>query len=108
MALGYFKNCIDGLLTAIFLGITFIILQSIEYFEADYSILDGVYGSVFYMLTGLHGSHVIIGIIFLIVCLFRILSTSFYKESVGFECAIWYWHFVDVVWLFLFVFVYWF
>jgi heme/copper-type cytochrome/quinol oxidase subunit 3 len=77
MALGYYKNCIDGLLTAIFLGITFIILQSIEYYEADYSIVDGVYGSVFYMLTGLHGSHVIIGIIFLIICFFRLISNHF-------------------------------
>ena len=107
MALGNFKNCIDGVLTAIFLGLIFIILQSIEYYEADYSIIDGVYGSVFYMLTGLHGSHVIIGIIFLIICFLRLISNHFTTQHyMGLIFAIWYWHFVDIIWIIVFLTVY--
>jgi heme/copper-type cytochrome/quinol oxidase subunit 3 len=91
MALGNFKNCIDSLFIAIILGFIFIILQSIEYYEADYSISDGVYGSVFYMLTGLHGTHVIIGIIFLVVGFLRLFLNHFTTQHyMGLIFAIWY------------------
>jgi len=65
----------------IILGIIFILLQATEYYEASYIIADGVYASVFYMLTGLHGSHVIIGIIFLIVCFFKVIIKSFFNKA---------------------------
>nr|YP_009092472.1 cytochrome c oxidase subunit 3 [Cyanoptyche gloeocystis]AIM52058.1 cytochrome c oxidase subunit 3 [Cyanoptyche gloeocystis] len=96
-----------GLIVTIFLGIIFTALQLYEYFEANFTISDGVYGSTFYMATGFHGLHVIVGTIFLIVCLFRQLNKHFTADGhVGFECAIWYWHFVDIIWLFLFFSVY--
>jgi len=67
----------------------------------------GIYGSSFFMATGFHGLHVIIGTIFLTVCLFRAMAGQFTAERhFGFEAAAWYWHFVDVVWLFLFAFIY--
>ena len=67
----------------------------------------GLYGSAFFMATGFHGFHVIIGTIFLTVCLLRLIGGGFTpKKHFGFEAAAWYWHFVDVVWLFLFAFLY--
>jgi cytochrome c oxidase subunit III len=99
-------------LATILLGISFLILQAHEYWEA-YSLLNlklsaGIYGTTFFMLTGFHGLHVTIGTIMLIVILWRMLKGDFNsKEHFGFEAASWYWHFVDVVWLLLFVFVYW-
>jgi len=95
------------LLLTIVLAVVFTCLQATEYVESSISISDGVYGSTFYMMTGFHGFHVIIGTIFLIVCACRIVSGKFsIVHFVGLECAIWYWHFVDVVWLFLYLFVY--
>jgi cytochrome c oxidase subunit 3 len=92
----------------IFLGFLFSLLQLVEYYEANFSISDGIYGSVFFMTTGFHGFHVLIGSIFLAVCLIRLLKNHFTREHhVGFELAAWYWHFVDVVWLGLFVSLYW-
>ena len=80
----------------------------LEYAEAPFTIADSVYGSTFFLTTGFHGFHVLIGTIFLLVCLVRLYNQEFTREHhVGFESAIWYWHFVDVVWLFLFVVVYW-
>jgi cytochrome c oxidase subunit 3 len=90
------------------LGFTFLGLQAHEYGEATFGFKDGIYPSVFYMATGFHGFHVLCGSIFLLVCLFRSLRGDFTPEQhVGFEAAAWYWHFVDVVWIFLFVCVYW-
>jgi len=78
-----------------------------EYRHAPFSISDGVYGSVFYMLTGFHGIHVIIGTIFICVQFARLTKDHFLPNShLGFEACAWYWHFVDVVWLLLFVIVY--
>nr|BBI37391.1 cytochrome oxidase subunit 3 [Placozoa sp. H11 HM-2017] len=101
-------NAVIGLLMTILLGIIFTGLQAFEYKEASFAISDSVYGSTFFMLTGTHGLHVLVGTTFLIVCFFRLLANQFTNSHhLGLEAAIWYWHFVDVVWLFLYVFVYW-
>jgi len=92
----------------IFLAVFFTIVQLSEYKESTFSINDGVYGSTFFMATGFHGFHVIIGTIFITVCYVRLLLHHFTKQHhIGFEAAAWYWHFVDVVWLFLFISIYW-
>ena len=95
------------------LGISFLTLQVVEYMEAynelGLTLGSGIYGSTFFMLTGFHGAHVTMGTIMLFVILLRCLRGHFSPENhFGFEAASWYWHFVDVVWLFLFTFVYWF
>ena len=102
------KNLVRGLLITVLLGITFTSLQAYEYGHAAFGFKDGIYPSTFFMATGFHGAHVIIGTIFLTVCLFRAIAGHFKPDHhFGFEAAAWYWHFVDVVWLFLFVCVYW-
>jgi len=99
---------IEALVGTIGLALFFTMLQYYEYSVAPFNISDSVYGSVFYMLTGLHGSHVIIGTLFLIVCLYRLTEHHFTKtHHVGFECGAWYWHFVDIVWIFVYFFIYW-
>ncbi len=91
----------------ILLGMIFTRSRPIEYSHAAFGFKDGIYPSTFFMATGFHGSHVIIGTIFLIVCFFRALAGHFKPDHhFGFEAAAWYWHFVDVVWLFLFVCIY--
>nr|AOY36450.1 cytochrome c oxidase subunit 3 [Chrysis longula] len=93
---------------SIYLGVIFSMFQMYEYFNAMFTISDSVYGSLFFLLTGFHGLHVLIGTIFLMVMLFRMEFDHFSKiHHVGFEASSWYWHFVDVVWLFLFLIVYW-
>ncbi|NRB10638.1 MAG: cytochrome c oxidase subunit 3 [Rickettsiaceae bacterium] len=100
-------NTVKALGLTILLGISFSCLQAYEYHHAAFKLTDGVYAANFYLATGFHGLHVIIGTIFLIVCYFRAKRGDFIKGGhLGFEFAAWYWHFVDVVWLFLFVFVY--
>jgi heme/copper-type cytochrome/quinol oxidase subunit 3 len=107
MVEGYFEESTAGLIITILLASIFTGFQVYEYMEATFDISDSVYGSTFYMTTGLHGLHVLIGTIFLTVCLLRHYKGHFTpKHHVGFEAAIWYWHFVDVVWLFLYAFVY--
>jgi heme/copper-type cytochrome/quinol oxidase subunit 3 len=102
-----YKNAIYFLLITILLGVIFSCIQYFEYKDAYFSISDGVYGSLFYLLTGFHGFHVFVGTVFLIVCFFRLILFHFTnKHHLGFEFAIWYWHFVDVVWLFLFFIIY--
>ncbi len=102
------KNTLLALATTIGLGLVFSTFQAIEYGMAPFAFAGGVYPSTFYMATGFHGAHVIIGTIFLIVCFVRVAKNQFTPERhFGFEAAAWYWHFVDVVWLFLFVFIYW-
>jgi cytochrome c oxidase subunit 3 len=92
----------------LFLAIWFTLEQFIEYAHASFNISDGIYGSIFYMATGFHGFHVIIGTIFIWVAYERFIRGHFTKEHhIGFEAAAWYWHFVDVVWLFLFISIYW-
>lgn len=100
-------EAVYGLLVTIGLAIFFTACQYFEYIYAPFNISDGVYGSIFYLMTGFHGLHVIIGTLFLIVCLFRLLYNHFTCEQhVGFEAAAWYWHFVDVVWICLYLCVY--
>jgi cytochrome c oxidase subunit 3 len=96
------------LIITIFYGVIFTFFQAYEYISAPFDISDGIFGSTFYLLTGFHGFHVLIGTIFLIVCLYRQLMYHFTRTShVGFECAAWYWHFVDIVWIILFICLYW-
>lgn len=102
------KESLSGLLYTIILAIVFTGLQYFEYTNASFNISDSVYGSCFYITTGFHGFHVLIGTCFLIVCLVRLTLHHFTRQHhLGFEAAAWYWHFVDVVWLFLYICVYW-
>ena len=92
-----------GLIIAIALGVLFTVFQAYEYSHAAFGFSGNIYGASFFMATGFHGAHVIIGTIFLFVCLMRVYRGHFTPEKhIGFEAAAWYWHFVDVVWLFLF------
>nr|YP_010946692.1 cytochrome c oxidase subunit III [Malaccina sinica]WGO57410.1 cytochrome c oxidase subunit III [Malaccina sinica] len=103
-----YNQTLQGLFFTIMLGIYFTILQAYEYIEAPFTIADSIYGSTFFMATGFHGIHVIIGTTFLITCLLRHYFLHFSSfHHFGFEAAAWYWHFVDVVWLFLYISVYW-
>ena len=96
-----------GLWLAIALGLLFTTFQAYEYSHAHFGFSGNIYGANFFMATGFHGFHVIIGTIFLAVCLLRVYLGHFTQDQhVGFEAAAWYWHFVDVVWLFLFAAVY--
>jgi len=98
----------QGLLLTVILGVYFTSLQALEYYEAPFCIADSIYGTTFFTATGFHGLHVIIGTIFLLICLLRHLRGHFSSNHhFGFEAAAWYWHFVDVVWLLLFVSIYW-
>jgi cytochrome c oxidase subunit 3 len=101
------KGLIQGLWLTVILGVTFTCVQAYEYMHAAFTFSGHIYGSTFFMATGFHGAHVIIGTIFLAVCLFRAYRGHFKPDHhFGFEAAAWYWHFVDVVWLFLFTFIY--
>jgi cytochrome c oxidase subunit 3 len=96
-----------GLWCTILLGMLFTSIQAYEYIHAPFNFKGNIYGATFFMATGFHGAHVIIGTIFLTVCLARAYKGDFTpKQHFGFEAAAWYWHFVDVVWLFLFVSIY--
>nr|UBD07322.1 cytochrome c oxidase subunit III [Synapturanus sp. MNHN-RA-2020.0079] len=102
------KTATQTLTMTILLGLYFTMLQAMEYYEASFTIADGIYGSTFFVATGFHGLHVIIGSIFLFTCLMRLTLLHFTSQHhFGFEAAAWYWHFVDVVWLFLYVSIYW-
>ena len=102
------KTLVNGLGLTILLGLSFTMFQAIEYSHAPFAFTGGVYPSVFFLATGFHGFHVIVGTLFLIVCWFRARAGQFTPQRhFGFEAAAWYWHFVDVVWLFLFVCIYW-
>nr|QVT11304.1 cytochrome c oxidase subunit 3 [Eleutheronema rhadinum] len=102
------KEAIQSLILTVILGLYFTALQAMEYIEAPFTIADGVYGSTFFVATGFHGLHVIIGSTFLAVCLIRQIWHHFTTQHhFGFEAAAWYWHFVDVVWLFLYISIYW-
>ncbi|MBI1262589.1 MAG: cytochrome c oxidase subunit 3 [Rhizobiales bacterium] len=101
------KGLVQGLVLTVILGLIFSALQAFEYMHAAFSFGGNIYGATFFMATGFHGFHVIVGTIFLIVCLLRAMKGDFTpKAHFGFEAAAWYWHFVDVVWLFLFASIY--
>jgi cytochrome c oxidase subunit 3 len=102
------ENAFLGLIFTVFLAVFFTTLQIFEYYTATFGISDSVYGSTFFMATGFHGFHVFIGTCFLFICTIRLAYHQFTVEHhFGFEAAAWYWHFVDVVWLFLFATIYW-
>nr|YP_010611146.1 cytochrome c oxidase subunit III [Metcalfa pruinosa]QWV61024.1 cytochrome c oxidase subunit III [Metcalfa pruinosa]WAR47338.1 cytochrome c oxidase subunit III [Metcalfa pruinosa] len=102
------KKFKKSMIITIILGVYFSILQKWEYSEATFTIADSIYGSTFFVSTGFHGLHVIIGTTFIMVCLMRGIKLHFSaNHHLGFEAASWYWHFVDVVWLFLYISVYW-
>ena len=97
-----------SLVITLILGFYFTILQAWEYWETSYNIRDSSFGSSFFLATGFHGIHVIVGTLFLLFCYIRLKINLFsFNHHLGFEAAIWYWHFVDVVWLFLYRFIYW-
>ena len=101
-------KAVRGIALTALLGFTFLGFQAYEYGHAAFGFSDGIFSSTFYLATGFHGFHVFIGACFLTVCFFRARAGHFKPDQhVGFEAAAWYWHFVDVVWLFLFVWVYW-
>jgi cytochrome c oxidase subunit 3 len=102
------RGTLLGIIITIVLALTFTAIQGYEYYEAPFTISDGAYGSTFFFATGFHGLHVLIGTAFIAVSLFRILSYHLTDHHhLGFEASILYWHFVDVVWLFLYISIYW-
>ncbi|MDP9196829.1 MAG: cytochrome c oxidase subunit 3 [Pseudomonadota bacterium] len=102
------RDAVKALAITVFLGVFFTFFQAYEYHHAAFGFRQGIYPSTFFMATGFHGFHVLVGTIFLAVTLFRTQKGHFTPQShFGFEAAAWYWHFVDAVWLFLFVAIYW-
>nr|YP_004934932.1 cytochrome c oxidase subunit III [Pedipes pedipes]AEQ93860.1 cytochrome c oxidase subunit III [Pedipes pedipes] len=105
---GKLKASLQALFLTLVLGFYFLYLQYGEYCETSFTMADSVYGSTFFIATGFHGLHVLVGATFLSVCFLRLAQQHFSKQHhVGFLAAAWYWHFVDVVWLFLYVSIYW-
>jgi len=105
---GYYKLAFESIFLTLIYACIFITEQFFEYLHASFNINDGIYGSTFYLLTGFHGFHVIIGAIFIFVCFIRLIFGHFtFNHHVGLEASIWYWHFVDVVWLGLYISIYW-
>lgn len=104
----FFNKTVVRLFLTVALGVYFLFMQWLEYNEAMFSIADGVYGRTFFMATGFHGMHVIVGTTFLFYVFLSLISGSLlFNHHFSFEAAAWYWHFVDVVWLILFISVYW-
>nr|YP_009871070.1 cytochrome c oxidase subunit 3 [Phascolosoma similis]QKS32582.1 cytochrome c oxidase subunit 3 [Phascolosoma similis] len=102
------QETMQALVLTVLLGAYFTALQAMEYKEASFTIADSVYGSTFFVSTGFHGLHVLIGSSFLMICLLRVAQRHFNpSHHFGFEAAAWYWHFVDVVWIGLFLCLYW-
>nr|ARO34924.1 cytochrome c oxidase subunit III [Janus compressus] len=103
-----FNQTMISLMMTITLGVYFSILQKYEYDESYFTITDSIYGSTFFMATGFHGIHVLIGTSFLMICLIRLIKNHFSNNHhFNFEAASWYWHFVDIVWIFLYISIYW-
>jgi len=101
------RRLILWLQVTVFLGTFFLSCQALEYYLSPFTFQDTVFGGTFYILTGLHGLHVLVGTVFLVVCLWRASRLHFTLwKQVGFKAAVWYWHFVDVVWIFLFIVIY--
>ena len=103
-----FIDAVYSIMFTVLLGVYFLIIQYLEYTEASFTIADGIYGTTFYLCTGFHGFHVIVGTVYLFyVMIIIIRGIILYNHHFAFEAAAWYWHFVDVVWLFLFISIYW-
>nr|QIE13305.1 cytochrome c oxidase subunit III [Pachyneuron aphidis] len=101
------KNSVISLFFTMILGLIFTIFQYKEYCDATFTIADSIYGSIFFMSTGFHGLHVLIGTMFLLVNFIRLIYNNYSSfHHFGFEAAAWYWHFVDIVWLFLYLLIY--
>nr|BDQ44217.1 cytochrome c oxidase subunit 3 [Polypheretima elongata] len=108
LMMGDRTNAIQALIITVSLGVYFTVLQAGEYFAAPFTIADSVYGTTFFVATGFHGLHVLIGSSFLLICLLRTWLHHFSdSHHFGFEAAAWYWHFVDVVWICLYLCIYW-
>lgn len=104
----FFNKSVVSLAVTVALGAYFMVMQYVEYREARFAMADGVYGSTFFMATGFHGFHVSVGALFLTYVLIALVrGQMLYNHHFAFEAAAWYWHFVDVVWLFLFINIYW-
>ena len=104
----FFIKSVVSLFLTVLLGAYFLYMQYLEYSEAQFAISDGVYGRTFFMATGFHGIHVIVGALFLSHSFFNLLNGKLlFNHHFSFEAAAWYWHFVDVVWLILFISIYW-
>lgn len=102
------NNSKNGLVLTIILGVLFLICQLYEYIYSLFSFSDRVFGSIFFIATGFHGIHVLIGTLFLLMIFLRMNTIHFSKDHlIGYEFSIWYWHFVDVVWLYLYIVIYW-
>nr|YP_009131552.1 cytochrome c oxidase subunit III [Pelecinus polyturator]AIW82471.1 cytochrome c oxidase subunit III [Pelecinus polyturator] len=102
------KLTLKMLMLTILLGLIFMYFQYMEYNESFFSINDSSYGSIFYIITGFHGLHVFMGLIFLTTSLYRFTLKQFtFNHHFNLEAAIWYWHFVDIIWLFLYLLIYW-
>nr|QWY23085.1 cytochrome c oxidase subunit III [Koreocerus koreanus]QXP43454.1 cytochrome c oxidase subunit III [Koreocerus koreanus] len=103
-----FTQGMNSMVITITLGLYFTSLQLYEYMEAPFCIADSIYGATFFMSTGFHGLHVMIGTMFIMIIMMRTKNLHFSKNHhIGFESSAWYWHFVDVVWLFLYIMIYW-
>nr|YP_009407589.1 cytochrome oxidase subunit 3 [Modiolus philippinarum]ASB29973.1 cytochrome oxidase subunit 3 [Modiolus philippinarum] len=101
------NHAIFGVVLTVLLGCFFTLLQGYEYYWSSFTIADSVYGSLFYIMTGFHGTHVLVGTGFLLVTLVRLINCRFTpRKHYGFKVCSWYWHFVDVVWIFLYLVVY--
>nr|ALR69392.1 cytochrome c oxidase subunit III [Bemisia tabaci]WEX31291.1 cytochrome c oxidase subunit III [Bemisia tabaci] len=108
LTMNSFKNSMINLMMSILLGLYFLVIQGYEYMNSSISFNDSVFGNSFFILTGFHGLHVMIGLIFLVVMMLQLIKKKFsFMNMNGFEYSIWYWHFVDIVWLFLYLTVYW-
>lgn len=108
MEKGSYNNSIYSLFFTIILGVFFTFFQLVEYYVASFTFSCSSYSSIYFMGTGFHGLHVLIGTVLLIICLFRFIFTFISPmHRVGFECSVWYWHFVDIVWFFLYLVFYW-
>jgi len=101
------RSCVLSFFLTLCLGAYFLCLQGVEFYNSSFTIADSAFGSTFFLITGFHGFHVLLGTIFLIVMFFRLLALHFTSSRhLGFVFSIWYWHFVDVVWLFVYLIVY--
>nr|YP_009726422.1 cytochrome c oxidase subunit III [Batracomorphus lateprocessus]YP_010879004.1 cytochrome c oxidase subunit III [Batracomorphus matsumurai]QHW07513.1 cytochrome c oxidase subunit III [Batracomorphus lateprocessus]WHE42656.1 cytochrome c oxidase subunit 3 [Batracomorphus matsumurai] len=108
MLIKMFNQTMKSLIITILMAIYFTMIQMYEYLELSFTIADSVFGSTFFLMTGFHGIHVIIGTVFILTSTIRMKKLHFSsKHMVGFESSAWYWHFVDLVWLFLYISVYW-